>query len=38
MKEVTYRRYQKLLLEQGTFPDLILVDGGKGQLNAAKRF
>ncbi|MDI6453575.1 excinuclease ABC subunit UvrC [Peloplasma aerotolerans] len=36
MKEVTYRRYQKLLLEQGTFPDLILVDGGKGQLNAVK--
>lgn len=36
MKEVTYRRYQKLLVEQGVFPDLILVDGGKGQLNAAQ--
>lgn len=36
MKEVTYRRYQKLLLENGPYPDLILVDGGKGQLSAAK--
>lgn len=36
MKEVTYRRYQKLLLEEKTMPDLILVDGGKGQLSAAK--
>ncbi len=36
MKEVTYRRYQKLLMEGGSMPDLILVDGGKGQLSAAK--
>jgi len=36
MKEVTYRRYQRLLIESSTMPDLILVDGGKGQLNAAK--
>jgi excinuclease ABC subunit C len=36
MKEVTYRRYQKLLLENHKFPDLILVDGGKGQLNACQ--
>src|SRR3989339_2092476 len=36
MKEVTYRRYQKALLENLEFPDLILVDGGKGQLNAAQ--
>jgi excinuclease ABC subunit C len=36
MKEVTYRRYQKLLVENGIMPDLILVDGGKGQLSAAK--
>lgn len=35
MKEVTYRRYQKLLIEQKDLPDLILVDGGKGQLSAA---
>ncbi|BCR36360.1 excinuclease ABC subunit UvrC [Mariniplasma anaerobium] len=36
MKEVTYRRYQKNLVEQLKMPDLILVDGGKGQINAAK--
>lgn len=36
MKEVTYRRYQKLLIENGEMPDLILVDGGKGQLSAAQ--
>ncbi|MFA6800807.1 MAG: excinuclease ABC subunit UvrC [Acholeplasmataceae bacterium] len=35
MKEVTYRRYQKLLMENQTIPDLILIDGGKGQVNAA---
>lgn len=36
MREVTYRRYQRMLVEQHERPDLILVDGGKGQLNAAK--
>ena len=36
MREVIYRRYQRMLLENETYPDLILVDGGKGQLNAAK--
>lgn len=36
MKEVTYRRYQKILVESGQMPDLILVDGGKGQINAAQ--
>lgn len=36
MKEVTYRRYQRLLVEGQNMPDLILVDGGKGQLSAAK--
>jgi excinuclease ABC subunit C len=35
MKEVTYRRYQKQLMEGQALPDLILVDGGKGQLSAA---
>ena len=29
------RRYRKLLEEGGPFPDLILIDGGKGQLSAA---
>ena len=34
MKEIIKRRYTRLLKESGTLPDLILVDGGKGQLNA----
>jgi excinuclease ABC subunit C len=35
MNEVVGRRYRKLLEEGGPFPDLILIDGGKGQLSAA---
>ena len=35
MHEVVLRRYRKLLDQGGPFPDLILVDGGKGQLSAA---
>jgi excinuclease ABC subunit C len=35
MREVIRRRYGKLLEEQGEFPDLIMVDGGKGQLSSA---
>ncbi len=35
MEEVVRRRYHKLLEEGGPFPDLILIDGGKGQLTAA---
>jgi excinuclease ABC subunit C len=35
MNEVVTRRYRKLLEQGGPFPDLILVDGGKGQLSAA---
>jgi len=35
MHEVVQRRYRKLLEEGGPFPDLILIDGGKGQLSAA---
>lgn len=35
MKEVLKRRYSMLLERNYTLPDLILVDGGKGQLNAA---
>ncbi|HEY3916056.1 MAG TPA: excinuclease ABC subunit UvrC [Verrucomicrobiae bacterium] len=35
MAEAVRRRYSRVLLEQGAMPDLILVDGGKGQLNAA---
>ena len=36
MKEVTYRRYFKALLEHTELPDLILVDGGKSQIHAVK--
>ncbi len=35
MREVIRRRYSRLLEEQGAFPDLIMVDGGKGQLSSA---
>ncbi|TFG17691.1 MAG: excinuclease ABC subunit UvrC [Promethearchaeota archaeon] len=35
IKEVIKRRYTMLLEKNYTLPDLILVDGGKGQLNAA---
>jgi excinuclease ABC subunit C len=35
MHEVVRRRYRKLLEEGGPFPDLILIDGGKGQLSSA---
>jgi len=35
MREVLSRRYQKLQIEEGHLPDLIMVDGGKGQLGIA---
>jgi excinuclease ABC subunit C len=35
MYEVVLRRYRKVLEQGGPFPDLILVDGGKGQLTSA---
>lgn len=35
MREVIDRRYRRLVDEQGTLPDLIMVDGGKGQLSSA---
>jgi len=35
MKEVIYRRYSKLIEEGGELPQLIVIDGGKGQLGAA---
>jgi excinuclease ABC subunit C len=35
MREVIQRRYQRLLEENGVFPDLIIVDGGKGQLSSS---
>lgn len=36
MKEVIYRRYFRILKEQGKFPDLLIVDGGALQVDAAK--
>lgn len=36
MKETVYRRYKRLLEEEKDFPQLIIIDGGKGQLNAAR--
>jgi excinuclease ABC subunit C len=35
MHEVVQRRYRKMLEEGGPFPDLVVIDGGKGQLSAA---
>jgi excinuclease ABC subunit C len=35
MREVVQRRYRAVLEAGGPFPDLILIDGGKGQLSAA---
>ena len=36
MKEVLYRRYFRVLKDNLTWPDLIIVDGGIGQMNIAK--
>jgi len=35
MKEVVFRRYRRLLEEQRSLPQLVIIDGGKGQLSAA---
>ena len=35
MKEAVYRRYHRLKTEAKPFPQLVIIDGGKGQLNAA---
>lgn len=36
MKEVLYRRYYRMLMEKSERPDLIILDGGENQINAAK--
>lgn len=35
MSEIVYRRYKRLMDEQKTLPQLVIIDGGKGQLGAA---
>lgn len=35
MKEAVYRRYKRLLEEEKSLPDLVIIDGGKGQLSSA---
>ncbi|CEN47119.1 UvrABC system protein C (fragment) [Capnocytophaga canimorsus] len=35
MEEVVYRRYKRLLEEEQSLPQLIIIDGGKGQLSSA---
>jgi excinuclease ABC subunit C len=35
MEEIVYRRYKRLLEEKTPLPDLVVIDGGKGQLSSA---
>jgi excinuclease ABC subunit C len=35
MQEIVCRRYKRLVAEKKTLPQLVIIDGGKGQLNAA---
>ena len=35
MKEAVYRRYKRVIEEALPWPDLVIIDGGKGQLSAA---
>ncbi len=37
MEEVVYRRYSRLLKEGESLPQLVIIDGGKGQLSAAMK-
>ena len=35
MREVISRRYKRILADDGPWPDLVVIDGGKGQLSSA---
>lgn len=37
MEEIVYRRYKRLLDEKQSLPQLIIIDGGKGQLSSAMK-
>jgi excinuclease ABC subunit C len=37
MEEVVFRRYKRLLAESESLPQLVIIDGGKGQLSAAMK-
>jgi excinuclease ABC subunit C len=37
MEEIVYRRYHRMLEEGSSLPQLIIIDGGKGQLSAAMK-
>ncbi len=37
MEEVVYRRYKRLITEGSSLPQLIIIDGGKGQLSSAMK-
>ena len=37
MEEIVYRRYKRLLDEEQSLPQLVIVDGGKGQLSSAQK-
>lgn len=37
MQEVVHRRYTRILEEQGELPDVILTDGGKGQMEVVRQ-
>ena len=36
MREITYRRYHRIIEEGGEFPNVIFADGGKGQMDAIR--